>query len=141
MTFRQNLRNVLGIKATREFLEYLETLKGGGPTPVWSETAPSNPTLNQVWYDTDQTPPRMNVWDGQGWVIPGAIDASAALNASAAVSAAQIATNGMPVVLARPPTDEGDPQNSNVLWFDSANSFKAYVFDYAQGHWHPVTVT
>lgn len=140
MSFWNNLRTVIGIKAAQDLKSYIDSHAGGGLTPIWSDTIPTDPEENQIWYNTDQSPPQMNVWHNSAWVVPGAVDYSAETNASQAVTAAQTAANAMPIVLGRPPTDEGDPMVANVLWFDSADNFKAYVYDHALGHWHPVSV-
>ena len=42
-----------------------------------SGTAPTSPSIGQVWTDTSKTPPVMQVWDGTKWVAVGAAPADA----------------------------------------------------------------
>ena len=56
-----------------------------------SGTAPTSPSIGQVWTDTSKTPPVMQVWDGTKWVEVGAAPADATATKKGVVQLADAA--------------------------------------------------
>ena len=56
-----------------------------------SGTAPTSPSIGQVWTDTSKAPPVMQIWDGTKWVAVGATPADASETAKGVIELATAA--------------------------------------------------
>lgn len=101
----------------------------GGATTAYSGTAPSSPSVGDVWFDSSDSL-KLKRWDGTAWVsmqdLGIAAAAAGAAAAATAATAAQTTADGKNKVYRETTAPTGGTYAEGDLWFDTDDNNKIY---------------
>jgi hypothetical protein len=101
----------------------------GGASTAYSGTAPSSPSVGDVWFDSSDSL-KLKRWDGTAWVsmqdLGIAAAAAGAAAAATAATAAQTTADGKNKVYRQDEPPPGTAYAEGDLWFDTNDNNKIY---------------
>lgn len=114
------------LQSHSEAISSLSSVLESKITIYYQDSAPSNKSVGDIWYDTDADPVVVYRWTGSTWVDITTVTLSAALQAAGtaqAVADGKIRTFAQTAApTGMTPSDEGD------LWIDTGNNNKLYRY-------------